>query len=53
MKKASTVLFLILASALSVSAQLDIPRRSYPISELEEAKAYAIEKEKPLIFLDT
>ncbi|MGJ8724777.1 MAG: hypothetical protein ACSHYB_09495 [Roseibacillus sp.] len=53
MKSLATLLFISAAASISAFAELDIPRRSYPLAELEEAKAYATEQEKPLIFVDT
>ena len=39
--------------ATSSYAEFDVPRSIFRISELEEAKAKAIEKEEPLIFVVT
>ncbi len=46
-----TLVFLIFG-ILSVSA-FDIPRHVYSINELDEAKAEALEKSKPVVFVYT
>ena len=53
MKLMNIVLVISAAFVSSALAELDIPRKSFSLGELDEAKAYALEQEKPLIFMNT
>lgn len=46
-------LFALLILGLLPAAALEIPRHVYTLDELEEAKAEALEKRKPVIFVYT
>ena len=48
-----TSLLTLSLTATAALGQLKVPRKSFPIGELEAAKASAAEQNKPLIFVDT
>jgi len=52
MKKPIVIALTLIASAM-VTMGARIPGKSFPISELEEAKTVAQERGKPLIFINT
>ncbi len=52
MKKKLIVTLTLIASVM-MALGTRLPSKSFPLSELEQAKALAKEKNKPLIFIDT